>query len=161
MRMIRRSFFLAMALLVPAGVAMADSGAGCGLGQKLFAGQTGLAAHVLAATTNGSTTNQWLGISFNSLGCDPKNVVTNEHQRKVFMTANLDNLSQDIAQGQGMHLAALASLLGIPPNEQSSFFSLTQNNASTLVPASNNAEDMYAALNDTLSADDRFAGYAN
>ena len=160
MHKIRRSF-LALALVVPAGSAFADSGAGCGLGQQLFAGQTGLFAHVIAGTTNGTTTNQWLGISFNSLGCDETNVVTNEYQRKAFMTANLDNLSQDIAQGQGEHLAALAALMGIPQNEQSAFFALTQHHASALVPTNNSADDMYAALADTLRADSHFAGYAN
>ena len=160
MHKIRRSF-LALALVIPAGTAFADSGAGCGLGQQLFAGQTGLFAHVVAATTNGSTTNQWLGISFNSLGCDETNVVTNEYQRKAFMTANLDNLSQDMAQGQGEHLAALAALMGIPQNEQSAFFALTQHNASALVSTSNSADDMYAALTETLRIDSRFAGYAN
>ncbi len=160
MHKIRQSF-LALALVIPAGTAFADSGAGCGLGQQLFAGQTGLFAHVVAATTNGSTTNQWLGISFNSLGCDETNVVTNEYQRKVFMTANLDNLSQDIAQGQGEHLATLAALMGIPQNQQSAFFALTQSHASALVSTNNNADDMYVALTDTLRADSRFAGYAN
>jgi len=153
--------FLSLAFMMSASAAMADSGAGCGLGQKVFSGQKGLGPHVLAATTNGSTTNQWLGISFNSLGCDPTNVVTNEHQRNVFMTANLDNLSQDIAQGQGEHLATLAALIGIPPNDQPAFFSLTQNNASTLVSAGNSADAMYAALTDTLRADAHFAAYVN
>jgi Protein of unknown function (DUF3015) len=156
-----RQTFLALALVVPTGVAFADSGAGCGLGQQIFAGQTGLFAHVVAATTNGSTTNQWLGISFNSLGCDETNVVTNEYQRKAFMTANLDNLSQDIAQGQGEHLAALAALMGIPQDERSAFFALTQHNAPALVATSNSADAMYTALADTLRADVRFAGYAN
>jgi len=160
MQIIHR-LFLSLALMIAAGAAMADSGAGCGLGQKVFAGKTGLGPHVLAATTNGSTTNQWLGISFNSLGCDPTNVVTNEHQRNVFITANLDNLSQDIAQGQGEHLATLAALIGIPPNDQPAFFSLTQNNASMLVSAGNNADDMYTALTTTLRTDARFAAYVN
>lgn len=160
MHKIRRSF-LALALVIPAGTVLADSGAGCGLGQQLFAGQTGLFAHVMAATTNNSTTNQFLGISFNSLGCDETNVVTNEYQRKAFMTANLDNLSQDIAQGQGEYLTALAALMGIPQNEHPAFFALTQHNASTLVSTSNSADDMYAALTGTLRADSHFASYAN
>lgn len=154
--------FLALALAIPAGATFADSGAGCGLGQRLFAGKTGLFAHVAAAIINHSvTTNQWLGISFNSLGCDKTNVVTNEYQRKAFMTANLDNLSHDIAQGQGEHLAALAALMGIPQDEQPAFFALTQHHASALVPTTNNADDMYAALAETLRVDARFANYAN
>ena len=77
------------------------------------------------------------------------------------MTANLDNLSQDIAQGQGEYLAALAALMGIPQNDQSAFFALTQHNASALVSTNNSADDMYAALTDTLRADSHFAGFTN
>lgn len=153
---------LALALAVPMSGAFADSGPGCGIGTQIFQGQSGFFAHTSAATTNGSTFNQWFGISSNSLGCDETNVVTNEYQRKVFVASNLDNLSQEMAQGQGDHLAALASLIGIPSAEQAAFFSLAQERYAALYPATRvTADGMYAALTDAMRDDARFARYAD
>ena len=39
---------------------------------------------------------------------------------------NFESLSQDMAQGHGEHLAALATLMGVSPDRQSEFFSLAQ-----------------------------------
>ena len=153
---------LTLALALPMSGAFAGSGPGCGIGEMIFKGQSGLFAHTSAATTNGSTFNQWFGISSNSLGCDENHVVTNEYQRKVFVASNLDNLSQEMAQGQGDHLAALASFIGIPKDEQEAFFSLTQEKYAALYPATKvTADDMYAALTDAMRADARFAQYAD
>jgi len=71
----------------------ADSGAGCGLGKVLFEGQSGLGPHVLAATTNGSYSNNLFGISFDSLGCNSETVITASFQRSVFVAGNFDNIA--------------------------------------------------------------------
>ncbi len=138
-----------------------EKAGGCGIGKEIMAGKTGLGSNLVAAILNNILIPNTFFMTTGILGCDETNVVTNEYQRKAFMTANLDNLSQDMAQGQGEHLAALAALMGIPQNEQSAFFALTQHNASALVSTSNSADDMYAALTETLRIDSRFAGYAN
>jgi hypothetical protein len=46
-----------------------------------------------------------------------------------------DSLKQEMAQGQGEHLASLATLLGIPDEEQSVFFALVQEKYTSLVPS--------------------------
>ena len=53
----------AMAALPVVGFAAGENNVGCGLGTKLFDGDSGLAPQVLAATTNGTLGNQTFGIS--------------------------------------------------------------------------------------------------
>jgi len=104
----------------------ADSGAGCGLGKVLFEGQSGLGPHVLAATTNGSYSNNLFGISFDSLGCNSETVITASFQRSVFVAGNFDNIAVDAAQGGGEHLQSLASLMKMTDQDAERFFSFTQ-----------------------------------
>lgn len=44
----------------------------------------------------------------------------------LFAKSNWDNLNQDMARGQGEHLTSLATLLNVPSEQQSIFFSLAQ-----------------------------------
>ena len=106
--------------------AVADSGPGCGLGQQIFAGQTGLGPHVLAATTNTTFYNQLFGLSFDSLGCNGEAVITAEYQRNVFVAGNFDNIARDAAQGGGQHLLSLASLMNMTEQDTEQFIELTQ-----------------------------------
>lgn len=104
----------------------ADSGAGCGLGKVIFEGQSGLAPHVLAATTNGSYSNNLFGISFDSLGCNSETVITAAFQRALFVSGNFDNIARDASQGGGDHLQSLASLMNMTDQDAERFFSFTQ-----------------------------------
>jgi hypothetical protein len=44
-----------------------------------------------------------------------------------------ESLAQDMAQGQGEHLASLATLLGVPEEAQPEFFALVQEKYTVLV----------------------------
>lgn len=138
--------------------AIAD-GPGCGLGQMLWKGQSGLLPHISAATTNGTSSNQWFGISFGTLDCNPDASVSNDYQRAVFAAANYDNLAQEAAQGEGNHLSALAEIMGIETADRTSFFTMAQNNHQTLFSASNNPQQMLSALDTTMLADPVLARY--
>jgi hypothetical protein len=143
------------------GTAQAGSGPGCGWGELLFKGHSGFFAHTTAATTNGTTWNQWFGLTSGTAGCDPNTVVSNEFQRTLFVSSNLDDLSQDMAQGGGDHLDALASLLYISDQDKSGFFSLTQAHLPELLEAGNEgAPQLLAVLDDAMSADPVLAKYS-
>ena len=123
---------LAMAFAcVQGGAALAAPGAwgdgpGCGLGQGVFASQPKTVMHqVLGATTNG-TGMQTFGISSGTSNCTNNGQIVKNEQVNVFASINFENLSQEMAQGQGEHLASLATLIGIPAVDQPAFFSLTQ-----------------------------------
>ncbi len=112
---------------------MADNGAGCGIGQQIFAGQTGLAPHALAATTNNALSfNQLFGLSFDSLGCNSEAVVTTAFQRNLFVAGNFDNIARDAAQGGGEHLQSLAYLMNMSGEDAERFYQFTQQQYDTL-----------------------------
>ena len=89
-----------------------ERGAGCGLGKQLFEGQTGLVPHIMAATTNGISGNQTFGLTSGTSGCDVDGVIMNDRAPEAFVEVNFDNLSQDMAQGNGQYLHSLATLMG-------------------------------------------------
>ena len=148
-------------MLSSTSAAFADSGAGCGLGQQLFAGQSGLAPHVLAATTNGSSYNNVFGILFDSLGCNAETVITAEFQRDVFVASNYDSIARDAAQGGGYHLESLAALMQMQDTDAQHFYNVAQVNYDQLF--SDTGDDYtkwLEKLDSTLSADPTLSKYS-
>jgi len=121
--MSKKVIMLSVAVLfgMQAGFAMAaanpDTGPGCGLGKLAwgdYAHQKNIAPQVLMATTNGTFGSQTFGISTGTSGCTNDGKVMSEHKTTMFAQLNFENLSQEMAQGQGEHLASLATLMGPP-----------------------------------------------
>lgn len=140
--------------------AMADSGPGCGVGTQIFKGQSGIFAHTVAATTNGTLVNQWFGLTSGTLGCDPQSVVSNEYQRQMFVASNMDNLTREMAQGSGDHLVSLASLMGIDATDRGEFYALTKAKLPVLMQAPNTgAKELLAALDSAMLTDANLAKY--
>lgn len=139
-----------------------DTGPGCGVGTMIFKGQKGIIPQVLAATTNGTLGNQTFGISSGTLGCTQDGVVKNDQKVNVFASANMDNLSEEMAQGRGEHLASLASLLGVPAAEQTAFFALTQEKYTAIFPTTQTTSgEMLVALNQQMSAHPTLSTYVS
>src|SRR6478672_13721359 len=132
--MSKKVIMLSVAVLfgMQAGLAMAtnpDTGPGCGLGKLAwsdYSHQKNIGPQVLMATTNGTFGSQTFGISTGTSGCTNDGKVMAEQKTTMFASINFENLSQEMAQGQGEHLASLATLIGIPAVDQPAFFSLTQ-----------------------------------
>jgi hypothetical protein len=126
----------------PAGAAIAkgttDNGPGCGLGKLAWednAHPKNIGTQVLMATTNGTFGSQTFGISSGTSGCTNDGVVFSEQKVNMFAEMNFENLSQEMAQGRGEHLASLATLMGVPAEHQAEFFALTQEKYTTLIQA--------------------------
>ena len=76
-----------------------------------------------------------------------------EHKATVFTAANFENLSQDMAQGRGEHLASLATLMGVPANHQGEFFTMTQNQYTALIRKGEASPvAMVKAINDAIAS---------
>jgi hypothetical protein len=106
-----------------------DTGPGCGLGKLAwsdFKRQKDIAPQVLMATTNGTFGSQTFGISFGTSGCTNDGKVWADQKTEMFVAATFENLAGDMARGQGEHLAALATLMGVPTDRQPEFFALAQ-----------------------------------
>jgi Protein of unknown function (DUF3015) len=162
-----RKLVLAAAVLamsaLPATSAFADAtGAGCGVGTMIFKGQKGVIPQVLAVTTNGSFGNQTFGMSTGTLGCEQDGVVMREHEKEVYVAANMDQIKLDMARGGGEYLATLASLMAVAPADQPAFFTLTKDRfADVAGPVDSDAGALLARLDQALAADPVLARYAS
>ena len=143
----------------PFGAAMAanpDTGPGCGLGKLAWGSaqhQKDIAPQVLMATTNGTFWSQTFGISFGTSGCTNSGKVMSEQRTAVFASLNFENLSQEMAQGEGEHMASLATLMGIPADRHPEFFAMAQSEYRNLVQAGETSPlALVRALNEAASA---------
>jgi hypothetical protein len=106
---------------------------GCGVGAMIWKGQSGIAPHVLAATTNGTLANQTFGMTTGTLGCS-----TNEEVQSMamYMDSNIDKIARDMSRGEGENLETLAVLLGVKASERDDFRQLMRDNFATIFPSS-------------------------
>lgn len=150
---------LAVAFMgMQAGLAMAanpDTGPGCGLGKlawQNYPNQKTIGVQTMEATTNGLMGNQTFGISSGTSGCTNDGKFWAQEKVNVFAALNFENLAQDMAQGQGEHLASLATLMGIPASQQPAFFAMTQEKYASLMTAGETSPvALVKALNDAVA----------
>ncbi|BES72994.1 DUF3015 domain-containing protein [Marinobacter nanhaiticus D15-8W] len=111
---------------------------GCGVGAMIWKGQSGIAPHVLAATTNGTFGNQTFGMTTGTLGCD-----TNESVQSMamYMDSNIDKVARDMSRGEGENLDTLAVLLNVEQGDRAEFRKLLQDNFATIFPSSDTTSD--------------------
>ena len=140
------------------GLAMAanpDTGPGCGLGKLVWANsmhQKEIAPQVMMATTNATGMNTF-AISSGTSGCTNDGKIMSEYKTDVFASINFENLSQEMAQGQGEHLASLASLMDVPAENQAAFFAMTQERYTSLVKMGEASPvAMVKAINDAIAS---------
>lgn len=131
-----------------------DNGPGCGLGKLAwsdYGGQKQIAPQVFMATTNGTFGSQTFGISSGTSGCTNDGLIMkNKHMNLT--TGAFESLKQEMAQGQGEHLTALATLLGIPSEDQPVFFSLVQEKYASLVQSEDTTPlVMLQAIQETMA----------
>ncbi len=157
--MSKKVLFLSIAVLfgAQAGLAMAanpDTGPGCGLGKLAWAdykGQKEILPQVLMVTTNGTGMNT-IGISLGTSGCTNDGKILSQHKTTVFASLNFEALSAEMAQGQGEHLASLATLMGVPAERHPAFFAMTQERYTSLVQAGETSPvAMVKSLNDAIA----------
>lgn len=112
-----------------------DTGPGCGLGKLAwgeYKHQKNIAPQVMMVTTNVTGFNT-VAISFGTSGCTNDGIIMAKHKEPLFAEINFDSLSQEMAQGQGEHLASLATLMGVPAERQPEFFALAQERYASLI----------------------------
>lgn len=161
--MMKRLLIVSLAVLfagIQAGPALAANpgssaygdGPGCGLGAQIFNDKS-ILQQVLAATTNGSFGTQTFGISTGTLGCSNNGKFVSTEHATMFANLNFDNLSQEMAQGGGEHLASLATLMGVPAEQQPAFFAMTQEKYAALIQSGEaTPAAMLKALHETMAA---------
>lgn len=152
---------IAALALVPWVPAHADNDAGCGLGTQLMQGKSGVLFHLVATYTNGLLGNQTFGITSGTLGCNGNSTVTADADLKKFASTNLDQLSAEMAAGEGEALAAFASLYGVEASDRAAFYTLTKSNYTTIISGDDvTAGDVVATVRSLMAADARLSRYS-
>lgn len=115
-------------------VAAWGDGPGCGLGKVVFENEPkSILLQHLGSTLN--VPSQPFAISTGVSGCTNNGMIVKEEQTTMFASLNFENLSQEMAQGHGEHLASLAKLMGVPSERQPEFFALAQDRYLSLMQA--------------------------
>jgi len=153
---------LAIAALPFSSFAAGENNVGCGLGSKVFDGQSGVAPQVMAATTNGTSGNQTFGISSGTLGCTQDGAVRSTWKTAMFIDGNKERLARDMSRGSGESLDSLAQLIGVKEEDKAHFFQVTKSNFERIYAADTvSAQDIMKGLRATLAADETLAGYSD
>lgn len=139
----------------------AAGGNGCGWGNMLFEGQRGFAPHFLATTTNGTSGNATFGMTSGTNGCDVGAKIGYGGRSMLAMNGMLDNIAEDMAQGQGEALDAYATLLGVEQGDRAHFAKIAQENFSTIFSTPDvTGEQVLANTLEVMSRDQQLARYA-
>ncbi|UVE17136.1 DUF3015 domain-containing protein [Pseudomonas sp. LS44] len=136
-------------------------GKGCGWGNMLFEGQSGLFPHLIATTTNGTSGNATFGLTSGTNGCDSSVKLGYGGRSMLAMNGMLDSIAEDMAQGKGEALDAYATLLGVEQGDRAHFAKVTHENFSTIFSSAQaTSEQVLAATLDVMSRDSQLARYA-
>ncbi len=132
----------------------------CGWGNMLFAGQSGTPSHVLAATTNTSTGNNTIGMTFGTNGCSTKGTLTYGGKEMIDVSMIMDEFSEDVARGDGEALTAVAVSLGVSEADRDLFKATLHNNFNTLFPSEEaTTEHVVSSMFSLMKSDDTLAKY--
>lgn len=159
-----KKFVMAACCVLALGSATAayagEKSGGCGIGKEIMAGKTGLGPNLVAAILNNILIPNTFFMSTGILGCDTTKSVKNEQQGETFVASNMDTLAVEMAQGNGDHLAALASILGVADQDKSAFFSLAKDQYEPLFSATGaTPSDVLTTFNTAMLNDPRLSQY--
>lgn len=149
-----------MAGLSSAALAEAPGGPGCGWGNMLFKGQSGLPAHLVASVTNGTSGNASFGMTSGTNGCSTSGTLS--YSGTPMITVMLDELSEDVARGDGEALAAVAISFGVEAEDRASFKQLMHKNFNNIFSANDvTAEEVLASMHILMKQDATLAKYVS
>jgi hypothetical protein len=147
-------------ILGASSVAMAESpgGPGCGWGNMLFDGQSGMGPHFLATTTNGTSGNKTFGMTTGTNGCETSGTLT--YGGKSMISSIMGEFTEDVARGEGDALNAVAVIYGVEQQDRATFAQVMHENFAVIFPSEDvTADDMMASIEEIMKADSRLAKY--
>ena len=155
---------IAAGFLLSPVLASADAplGADCGWGNMLFDGQSGFVPHILASTTNGSTYNNIIGAIAGTNGCSFDGALGYGGTSMISMSDFMDDISHDVAQGEGEALDALMVMIGIEHQDRSLFKKVAHENFDVIFSSADvTAKGMLSSLTEVMKNDAVLSKYAS
>ena len=139
-----------------AGAAGGDGG--CGWGQALFEGQSGMATHVLAGITNASTGNNTFGMTTGTNGCTTTGTLGYGGQSVV--SSIMDEFSEDVARGEGDAMDTVSVVYGVDAQDRDTFAKVMHENFTTLFPSEDvTADELMASIEEIMKSDATLSKY--
>jgi len=133
-----------------AGAAGGDGG--CGWGNALFKGQSGVAPHVLAETTNTTSGNNTFGMTTGTNGCSTSGKLG--YGGTSVVSSIMDEFSEDVARGEGDAMDTVAVVYGVEAQDRKTFAKVMHENFTTLFPSEDvTAEEMIASIEEVMKND--------
>ena len=125
-----KKVILAAALMGSSMLAHADAagGPGCGWGNMLFEGKSGLPFHLLATIVNGTSGNATFGMTTGTNGCNTSGALTYSGKSLLAMNGVMEEVAQDMAVGHGEALTALSVSMGVPADQRDHFNAVMHDN---------------------------------
>lgn len=119
----------------------------CGLGWQITQKKS------FVATTTRGTTNAFVpptfGMTSGTIGCDKHSFTKNEEAGVTFAMANQENLSLEMAKGEGEYVAGFAESLGC--KDSAAFGRMTQSKYSEIIGGETSAVQMYKNVKQQIS----------
>ena len=149
-----------LAVILPAGAALADNDVGCGVGTEIWKGQKGLGPKLLALITN-NVMFQSVSITFGVMNCNGQNTVSADAELRRFAADQFDRIAREMATGGGESVDALAHLMGVAAQDRSAFAALAQAEFGTLFASDHTTSgEMLDALDRVMAEDPQLRVYA-
>lgn len=143
-----------------ASFAVAPGGPGCGWGNMLMEGNSGHAFHFLATTTNGTSGNATFGMTSGTNGCSVDGSLT--YGGKSLIASIMSELSEDVAQGQGEAVNAVAVSMGVEKTDRDHFAKVMHDNFSQLFTSANvTSSEVYDNMISVMKSDATLSKYAS
>lgn len=157
-----KKVFFAAALLGASVSAQANApgGPGCGWGNMIFEGQSGLPSHLSATIVDGTSGNATFGMTSGTNGCDTSVPLAYHGSGLFAMQGMMEEVAQDTAVGDGEALTALSVSMGIAPQDRARFKQVMHENFSTLFPGEEvTAGEVMEQITELMKQDEQLAAY--
>lgn len=157
-----RKLLLAAGLMALSSTSFAEApgGPGCGWGNLLMKGQSGLPSHLIASFTNGTSGNATFGMTTGTNGCSTSGALTYNGNSMVNLSSVMDEFSNDVARGHGDALTTVAVALNVSSEDRAHFASVMHDNFTTLFPSADvTAENVMESVIGVMKADERLSKY--
>lgn len=142
--------------------AVAPGGNGCGWGNLVFEGKSGMPVHLLATIVNGTSGNRTFGMTSGTNGCDTSGALTYDGESLLAKNGVLEEVAHDMAVGQGEALTALSVSMGIAPQDRNRFNTVMHNNFETVFPHQNvSAAEVMNNIVTIMRSDEELASYVS
>ena len=141
--------------------ANAPGGPGCGWGNMIFEGQSGLPSHLLATIVDGTSGNATFGMTSGTNGCDTSVPLAYHGQSLLAQEGVLEEVAHDVAVGEGEALTALSVSMGVKAEDRADFNrTLHENFDRIFTDEEVTSDEVMSNIENVLKQDEKLASYS-